>query len=120
MKLITLLVPLSVAVASTVHAAPLLKDGIYRSTISNMHLGDMEIMGNSYRGPAYDQQWGDTFSFEETSGGTLNWGGPLGGITAAGKAVSTVLKDAGGGTIGYDIMIQNDRGNFQTISCSPE
>jgi hypothetical protein len=105
---------------STSSAAPRLADGTYRCTISNMHLGDMEIMGGEYRGPAYDQEWGNTYSFEETAKGTLNWGGPLGGISAAGKVVSTVLKDAGGGTIGYDIMIQNERGNFQTVSCSPE
>ncbi len=106
--------------AAPAMAAPQLKDGIFRCTISNMHLGDMEIMGGSYRGPAYDGQWGESYSFEETPDGTINWGGPLGGISEAGKIVSTVLKDAGKGRVGYDVMIQNERGNFQTISCSPE
>lgn len=101
-------------------AAPRLKDGTYRCTISSMHLGDMEISGNTFRGPAYDRNWGESYTFEETPEGTLNWDGPLGGISEAGKVVSTVLKNAGGGSIGYDIMIQNERGNFQTISCSPE
>ena len=106
--------------ASPSLAAPLLVDGIYRCTISNMHLGDIEIMGTSYRGPSFDKNWGETYTFEETSGPTINWHGPLGGISASGKIVSTVLKNAGGNRVGFDITIQNERGNFQQIRCSPE
>lgn len=91
--------------ASPSAAAPLLADGIYYCSISNMHLGDIEIAGNSYRGPAFDKNWEGTYTFEETSEGTINWHGPLGGISAAGKIVSTVLKNAGGNRVGFDVMI---------------
>lgn len=100
-------------------AAPLLEDGIFRCTISNMFLGEIEINGTTYRGPAYDQKWEGSYPFEETAEKTINWGGPLGGISEAGKVVATVLKKSGK-KIGFDITIQNERGNFQTISCSPE
>ncbi len=84
-----------------------------------MFLGAILIRDGTYSGPAYDEQWGEFYSFEVTDGGTINWGGPLGGISEAGKVVSTVLGKSGS-RIGFDITIQNDRGNFQTISCAPE
>ena len=100
-------------------AATLLPDGLYGCTISNMFLGEIEISGGTYRGPAFDGNWGDSYPFEVTEQGTINWGGPLGGISAAGKVVSSVIGNAGGNRVGFDITIQNDRGNFQTISCLP-
>ena len=109
-----------VAVLAGKASAAELADGVYNCYISSMMLGQIEIDGAVYRGPAFDQNWEGDYPFQVTAAGTIDWGGPLGGISAAGKVVSTVLKDAGGGTVGFDIMIQNDRGNFQTISCSPE
>lgn len=80
-----------------------------------MNLGTIEIEGTTYRGPAFDNQWEGDYTFD-TDGQVINWGGPLGGITAAGKVVSTVLTKEG-----FDITIQNsDSGNFQTISCLAE
>jgi hypothetical protein len=102
-------------------SATQLADGRYRCVISSFHLGDIEIEGSTYRGPAFDGQFEGDYQFEVTDGNTINWGGPLGGISSDGNTVvSTVLKDAGGGTVGFDITIQNARGNFQTISCYPE
>ncbi len=101
------------------HAAGL-EDGTFRCVIGSAHLGDIKIEDGQYQGPAYDGNFEGSYPLEVTESGTINWGGPLGGISASGKIVSTVLKDAGGGRVGFDIMIQNDRGNFQTISCYPQ
>jgi len=97
-----------------------LPDGLYGCWISSMMLGQIEIDGEVYRGPAFDQKFEGDYPFEVTDQGTINWGGPLGGISSDGNTVvSTVIKDAGGGRLGFDITIKNSRGNFQTISCAP-
>lgn len=114
-----LLVPLLLLTVQPAHAAGLLPDGVYGCTISNMFLGAIEISGNTYRGPAYDENWGDSYPLDVTDQGTINWGGPLGGISDAGEVVSTVLGKSFGGKVGFDITIRNDRGNFQTITCAP-
>jgi hypothetical protein len=108
------------AATATAAADGQLPDGLYRCTISNMHLGDMEIAGSSFRGPAHDGKWKETYRFELAPNGVIDWGGPLGGISAAGTIVSSVLKSAGKGRVGYDITIRNARGNFQTVSCAPK
>jgi len=94
-------------------------EGNFYCAISGMHLGDIEITGGTHRGPAFDGQYGEAYPLTVTAEGTINCGGPLGGISAAGTVVSTVLKDAGNNRIGFDITIQNEAGNFQTISCDP-
>lgn len=96
-----------------------LAEGDYQCTISRAYLGDIRIAGSTYSGPAYDEAFGESYPFTLSDDGVILWGGPLGGISEAGKIVSTVLKNAGGGQIGFDVTIQNDSGNFQTISCAP-
>jgi hypothetical protein len=94
--------------------AETLRDETYRCSIGglNIHLGDIEIDGNTYRGPAYDGNYDGDYSFSLSPDGAITWNGPLGGISEAGAIVSTTLvKD------GFDIIIQNDGGNFQSISC---
>jgi hypothetical protein len=91
-------------------------DGRYICYIGgmSMNLGTIEIMGDSYRGPAYDDNWEGSYPFS-SDGQVITWGGSLGGITLAGTVVSSVLVEGG-----FDITIQNDSGNFQTISCLSE
>lgn len=120
MKCLAVLCLVVAVYPSAAFSAPKLVDGIYTCTISDMNLGEIEIIGAKYRGPAYDQHWEGTYPFEETPEGTLNWGGPLGGISEAGTVVSTVLTDAGKNRFGFDITIQNKGGNFQTVSCYPQ
>lgn len=120
-RITTLTAVLNVCMLAGPAAAGPLADGNYYCGLSQFHLGNMEISSSTYRGPAFDGNFEGDYPFEVTEGGTINWGGPLGGITADGNTVvSTVLKDAGGGETGYDITIQNARGNFQTISCWPD
>jgi hypothetical protein len=101
-------------------AAQDLTAGLYGCYIGNAFLGEIEIRAGQYRGPAYDQKFEDGWYPFELAGPTINWGGPLGGISEAGSVDASVLKNAGGGKVGFDITIRNkDSGNFQTISCSP-
>lgn len=97
-----------------------LEDGLYNCTIGSFFLGQIRIENNMFSGPAFDQKFGESYPFEVTDAGTINWGGPLGGITADGNTVVSTVLGKAGDQIGFDITIQNSRGNFQTISCSPE
>ena len=112
---IALALPLSTGAAR----AQELTEGLYTCTIGSFMLGQILIAGGRYAGPAYDQQFEADHPFT-TDGPTITWGGPVGGISDAGTIVATVMKDAGGGRIGFDITIQNGSGNFQTVSCSPD
>lgn len=100
-------------------AAEGLPDGEYACMIGSAMLGQIRIAGDVYAGPAYDGAYEAEYPFT-LENGVILWGGPLGGISEAGEVVSTVIGNAGGGQVGFDITIKNDRGNFQTISCVPE
>jgi hypothetical protein len=98
-----------------------LPNGTYVCMLGDANLGSIEIADSIYRGPAYDGHYEGDYAYEVTDQGTINWGGPLGGISSDGNQVaSTVVTDIGGGRYGFDITIQNSGGNFQTISCQPE
>lgn len=101
-------------------SAAQLADGLYDCTIGTAFLGSIRIEGDQFSGPAYDGKFEGSYPFDASDGQTINWGGPLGGITEAGKVVSTVITDVGNGKTGFDITIQNPRGNFQTINCAPQ
>lgn len=114
---------LAVAIAAIAGnaVAGTLQDGDYGCTIDNSFLGTIQIAGKVYRGPAFDGKYEGDYSYSVSDQGTIDWGGPLGGISAGGnKIASTVLTDAGNGRHGFDITIQNSEGNFQSISCLPQ
>ena len=107
---------------SSAAAAANLPDATYRCEMYSgsmlMHLGDIEISGGSYRGPANDGNYGDPYPYELTDAGTINWGGPMGGFDSDGnQIVSTVLK-RNGDAAAFDVTLQLKSGNFSTISCS--
>lgn len=89
-----------------------------------MGLGQIAVQGGLYNEPAHDAQFDAATAHPVTMDGpTINWGGPLGGISLAGTVVSTVAKSTEDGTFsGFDIMLQNaESGNFQTVTCyAPE
>lgn len=86
-----------------------------------MHMGHIRIEGEQYRGPSNDNDADTAYPFEITEGGTINWGGPLGGLSSGGNTVvSSVIKDAGGGAVGFDVIVQTETGSFHTVSCSPD
>ncbi|MDB5507437.1 MAG: hypothetical protein JWR75_2075 [Devosia sp.] len=97
-----------------------LKDGRYNCTLGTYYMGDIELEDGQYRGPAWDGKFEGDYPYELTEGGTINWDGPLGGLSSGGNTVvATVLGDVGG-TVGFDITIQLENGNFSQVTCSPE
>ena len=114
---------LSLLLAGLPAAAQSLPDGLYDCWIGSMNLGQIDMTGNEYRGPAHDGAFEDGPYPYTMDGPTITWGGPLGGITLAGDVVSTVAKGEPDGSFsGFDITLQNaDSGNFQSVSCyAPE
>lgn len=108
---------LAIAPIATSHAA-MLENGKYRCVSNSfaMHLGDIEINGDVYRGPAYDGKYRGAYKFTVSpEGGIINWGGPLGGISEAGSVVSSQIRRGG-----FDIIIQMESGNYQTVTCFPD
>jgi hypothetical protein len=108
----------------TTASAAQLPDGVYRCQMyagnMMMHLGDIEILGTTYRGPAFDGAYEGSYEYELTDAGTINWGGPMGGFDSGGNTiVSSVLK-RDGDRAAFDVTMQLESGNFSTVSCSPE
>lgn len=113
-----------VATFVTTASAAQLPDGVYRCQMyagtTTMHLGDIEILGNTYRGPAFDGAYEGSYEYELTDAGTINWGGPMGGFDSGGNTiVSSVLK-RDGDRQAFDVTMQLESGNFSTVSCIPE
>ena len=105
-------------------SAAQLPDGVYRCQMyagnMMMHLGDIEIVGNTYRGPAFDGAYEGSYDYELTDAGTINWGGPMGGFDSGGNTiVSSVLK-RDGDRQAFDVTMQLESGNFSTVSRIPE
>ena len=114
---------LAAAFVTTASAAQL-PDGVYRCQMyagnMMMHLGDIEIAGNTYRGRAFDGAYEGSYDYELTEAGTINWGGPMGGFDSGGNTiVSSVLK-RDGDREAFDVTMQLESGNFSTVSCTPE
>jgi len=110
---------LAAALASVPAFAAELKDGTYQCTLGSVLLGTIEIAGNTYKGPAYGGKYDGTYEFAVAADGTIDWKGPLGGLDSGGnKVVASLLRDTGGGRIGFDFTLQLPSGNFSTVNCS--
>jgi len=116
--MLRLLPTLSLAWLAVPAAAQSLPDGLYNCWISNMNLGQIAIQGGAYSGPASDGNFEGAYPLT-IDGPTIIWGGPLGGVSATGPIVSTMIKgQADGAVSGFDITLQsNESGNFQTVTC---
>lgn len=93
-----------------------LPDGLYTCWLHPMILGEMEIGGTAYRGPAFDGNWAGDFPYE-VKGDKIAWLGPLGGFAAAGQpTLSRIRTDAQGRIVGFDITVLVD-GDPVTTTC---
>ena len=120
---LALAVGLVVVAASVAEAsAANLPNGTYNCIMtvgsSLMSVGDMEISGTSYRGPAFDRQFEGTFDYELTPQGVILWKGPLEGFSSGGNSVAATVvsrNDAGGTT--FTITVKSQAGNFHSVEC---
>ncbi len=107
----------ALAVAPAFAQAYEMPDGDYRCSIGSFVLGVIKLENGTYQGPAHDENYEGAYPFEVTDSGTINWGGPLGGMSSGGNKVMGTVIVRDGDALAFDITIQNSRGNFQTISC---
>lgn len=84
-----------------------------------MGFGTVEIAGSTFRGPAYDGEYGPAAPYELGAEGVILWGGPFGGFDSDGyKVASTVLMPENTpGRPFFRVTIETPRGTFQQIDC---
>ncbi len=115
--LAALLIPL--VVASGAEASSIPSNTYVCMSLESMTLvsyGDIEISGDSYRGPAFDGDFGPSYGYDLREDGHVTWQGPLGGLTSDGNTVTaTIFED---GVI--DIQVMSRAGNPMAISCEAD
>lgn len=81
---LAVLAALAAAIASPALAGGMLPDGTYDCMLDNGYLaGSMEIVGNSYKGPAFDGKYEGAYPFET---------GPQGGLFLKGPWAATPIR----------------------------
>jgi hypothetical protein len=113
----------AIVIGSTagIAAAAQLPDGSYYCSISGMGSGSIEIVGNTYKGPAFDGNYEGTYEYELTNAGTVNWFGPVGAYTEDGYAIVSTVTYGGDTIRGFDMIIdQPDSDNMASVGCELE
>ena len=112
----------SLASASPALAGGALPDGTYECTMDAYIAGDMEIVGNTYRGPAFDRNYeGGPYEFVVDASNNIIWHGPVGGYTEPGfQLIGTRLTKDDAGNIGFQMEVRQDGSdNIHFVTCSP-
>lgn len=124
MRIVAAIIAGAVALGVVPSFAAALPDATYRCEMYSgtmiMHLGDIAISGNTYQGPAWDGNYEGTYDYELTEGGTINWGGPMGGFSSGGNTIVSTALVRNGEDLAFDITMQLESGNFSTVSCFRE
>ena len=121
-KSIVVLALLSLASASPALAGGALPGGTYECTMDNYIAGDMEIVGSTYKGPAFDRKYdGGPYEFAVDASNNIIWHGPVGGYTEPGfQLIGTRLTKSDAGTIGFQMEIRQDGSdNIHFVTCTP-
>ena len=103
-------------------APPALPDGTYTCVMGQYIQGDIEIIGNTYKGPAYDRQYDGTYTFEVSEEGVITWHGPVGAYTQEGiQLIASTVVDMGGGELGIQFSIRLEGSdNIHWVQCLRE
>ncbi len=113
----------ALAAATPVHSAPpVLPDGTYTCVMGQYIQGDIEIIGNTYKGPAYDREYKGTYTFDVSEEGFITWHGPVGAYTEEGiQLIGTTVVDMGGGELGIQFSIRLEGSdNIHWVQCQRE
>ena len=111
----------SLASASPALAGGALPDGTYECTMDAYIAGDIEIVGNTYRGPAFDKNYeGGPYEFTVDASNNVIWHGPVGGYTEPGfQLIGTRLTKDDAGNVGFQMEVRQDGSdNIHFVTCS--
>ena len=120
-KSIAVLALFCLALASPALAGGALPDGTYESTMDEYIAGDMEIVGSTSKGPAFDRKYdGGPYEFLVDASNNIVWHGPVGGYTEPGfQLIGTRLTKSDAGTIGFQMEVRQDGSdNIHFVTCT--
>jgi hypothetical protein len=99
----------AILTATPALADPRLPDGTYQCMMEQYGAGGIEIVGDTYKGPAFDGKYTGTYDFEIDSHDNIHWGGPVGGYTDPGYTLiaSRIVSDSHG-NVGIEMSVKMD------------
>jgi len=101
-------------------AAGALPDGTYECLFDVYIAGEMEIVGNTYKGPAFNGQYEGTYEYS-IEDQTIFWNGPVGGYTEDGfEVLGTIIVKDGNGKLGFQMQVRQDGGSPNAVVCMPK
>ncbi len=110
------------ALASPAFAVEL-PDGTYDCVLDGRYGGgSMEIVGRTYKGPAFDGKYEGAYDLElDAANGNITFLGPVGGYTEEGfQLIGGMVVDVGNGTPGIQLEVRQDGSdNIHFVVCSP-
>lgn len=122
---LAILVPmLAVAGPPPADTAPSrLPDGSYRCEVyllsTFLSLGDIQIKGNVYSGPAFFGAAQQGYNYQISPEGEIAWLGPLGGFTSGGNSVTlTQVTATGEDDASFDIIMRQKDGGLTASTCT--
>ena len=119
---------LGAAFAHPAVAAPApnrLADGTYHCEVYALgvfiHLGDIVIEGDTYRGPFHFGPPPEPHRYEMSPEGEITWLGPLGGFTSGGNSVGiTQVTKNSEQAASFDIIMREASGNYSAATCDKQ
>lgn len=110
-------------IATPAFAAISLPDGTYDCTMDGYISGSFEIVGSTYKGPAFDGNYEGTYDMVvDPDTGNITFKGPVGGYTEPGfQLIGGMVVDIDGhGTPGIQLEVRQDGSeNIHFVQCGP-
>ncbi|MEP9398786.1 hypothetical protein [Mesorhizobium sp. KR2-14] len=86
-----------------------------------IHLGDIVIEGDTYRGPFHFGAPPEPYKYELSPEGEVTWLGPLGGFTSGGNSVDiTQVTKNSKQAASFDIIMREASGNYSATTCDKQ
>lgn len=119
---------LSASMASPASAEPepgRLADGTYHCEVYSLgmfiHLGDIVIEADTYRGPYRFGPPPPAHKYELSPEGEITWHGPLGGFTSGGNSIDITQVTANSEqAASFDIIMREVSGNYSATTCDKQ
>jgi len=86
-----------------------------------IHLGDIIIEGDSYRGPFHFEPLPAPHRYQLSPEGEITWLGPLGGFTSGGNSIDlTQVTTNTAKAASFDIIMREVSGNYSATTCDKQ